>query len=747
LAKPEKMTEEDLVRILRQEEADAASYHDSELAKAQEDGLNRYFGKPYGTEKEGRSKVVSHDIQDDVNSIMPDLMRCFASPNDLVSIEASNPEDDQPYQIGVDPQTNEPIFSKKTKVDIQAAYGAHVFFKDNKGKENIYDFAFDGLVQRVGIMQVSFEPPESKPPMEVEGVGPEQLAKYVNDPEYEILEQTEEQGPNGPVFALRVRRTPAVGRVYITAVPPEEFALTKTARNICEAKYHRRKRPRYLAELIRQYPEKKAELEELKDKVGSDSGLWDDGRKQARHPDDNVDPEPGADASTIGRREVTLHEEYIRIDFDGDGIVELRHVKRVADVILENIEVDASDYVIWSPNRISHRAIGLSIADLLDDIQRIRTEITRSLLDGIAQTLNPRTVVNTQVVEQDGLDALVDNETGAIIPARGDVNAAYKEQITPDVSGPALIALEYFDQRKQEASGNTKHKQGMDPASLNKTATGIELLQAAARTRIELIATWLGVALEDVFKRVFQQLAAHQDKPRQVKLFGEWCEVDPRTWSDDPAVAVNVGEAGVSKHQRLGNLSLIAAKQEQVLLNAGPANPLVTIQHLRNTYAQMAQCMGFRDPSLFFGEVPEDYAPEPQPDPKVIEAQKKIELETAKAQADTQLAQQKMAFDQQMQAQKIASERELAAFKAQSEQQIAQIRIAMEERIAMIRMEMEMRLEERRLDAETAQAERDSQRQAEVGVIAAKENAKAKAKANGSKPALKKNRPGGDLAK
>lgn len=745
MAKPEKMTEEDLVRILRQEDADAASYHDSELAKAQEDGLNRYFGKKYGNEKDGRSTVVSHDIQDDVNSIMPDLMRCFASPDDLVSIEASNPEDDQPYQIGVNPQTGQPILSKKTKVDIQAAYGAHVFFKDNRGKENIYDFAFDGLVQRVGIMQVSFEAPEPKPPMEVEGVGPDQLAKYVADPEYEILEQSEEQGPNGPVFSLSVRRTPAMGRVYITAVPPEEFALTKTARNICEAKYHRRKRPRYLAELMRAYPDKADDLEALKDKIGTDSVLWDDGRKQARHPDDNVDPEQSA--KDDGRREVALHEEYIRIDFDGDGIVELRHIKRVGTVVLENIQVDASDYVIWSPNRVSHRAIGLSIADLLEDIQRIRTEITRSYLDSLAGTLSPRTYVNLQALDQDGIDAVVDNDLTAVIGVKGDPNTAVKESPSPDISGPALSALEYFDQRKQEASGNTKHKQGMDPQSLNKTATGIELLQAAARTRIELIATWLGVALEDVFKRVFQQLAAHQDKPRQVKLFGEWCEVDPRTWSDDPAVAVNVGEAGVSKHQRLGNLSLIAAKQEQVLLNAGPSNPLVTIQHLRNTYAQMAQCMGFRDPSLFFGEVPEDFKPEPQPDPKVIEAQKKIELETAKAQADTQLAQQKMTFDQQMQAQKIASERELAAFKAQSEQQIAQIRIAMEERIAMIRMDMEMRLEERRLDVESAQAERDSQRQAQVGVIAAKENAKAKAKSNGSKPAMKKNRPGGDLSK
>lgn len=742
MAKPEKLTEEDLVRILRQEDADAASYHDSELAKAQEDGLNRYFAKPYGVEKEGRSKVVSHDIQDDVNSIMPDLMRCFASPDDLVSVEASNPADDQPYQIGVNPQTQQPILSKKTKVDIQAAYGAHVFFRDNRGKENIYDFAFDGLVQRVGIMQVSWEDPEPKPPQMIEGVGPEQLAKYMADPEYEILEQSEEQGPNGPVFTLNVKRTPAMGRVHITAVPPEEFALTKTARNICEAKYHRRKRPRYLAELMREFPDKADDLAELKNSVSGDSSLWDDGRKQARFPDDDVDPEPNT--SDVGRREVILHEEYIRIDFDGDGIVELRQIKRVGKVLLENIEVEASDYTLWTPNRVSHRAIGLSIADLLEDIQRIRTEITRSYLDSLTGTLSPRTYINIQALDQDGIDAVVDNDLTAVIGVKGDPNAAVKESPSPDISAPALSALEYFDQRKQEASGNTKHKQGMDPASLNKTATGIELLQAAARTRIELIATWLGSALEDVFKRVFQQLAAHQDKPRQVKLFGEWCEVDPRTWADDPAVSVNVGEAGVSKHQRLGNLSLIAAKQEQVLLQAGPSNPLVSIQHLRNTYAQMAQCMGFKDPSLFFGEVPEDYKPEPQPDPKVVEAQMKNQLETAKAQNDAKNAQQKMAFDQQMQAQKIASERELAAFKAQSEQQIAQLRIAMEERIAMIRMEMEMRLEERRLDVESAQAERDSQRQAEVGVIAAKENAKA---VGNGKTGIKKARPGGDLSK
>lgn len=738
--KPEKLSEEDLVRICIQEDTDASAYHDSELAKAQEDGLNRYFGKPYGKEKEGRSKVVSHDIQDDVNAIMPDLMRCFTSPEDLVSVEASNPDDDLPYQMGVNPDGS-PRLSKKSRVDVQAAYGTHAFFKDNRGKENIHDFAFDGLVQRVGIMEVAWADAEPRPPKFIEGVGPEQLLRYAEDPEYEILEQSEEEGPEGPVFTLKVRQTPKMGRVHIEPCPPEEFAIHKLARNIETAKYHRRKQTAFLADLIRQHPDKELELKDLKGSVGTDSTLLDDGRTQARHPDDSVDNMPNV--TDEGRREVVLHKEFIRIDYDGDGIVELRYVKRVGKVLLETFAVDASDYVIWSPNRISHRAIGLSIADLLEDIQRIRTEITRSYLDSLSGTLAPRTYVNTQAMDQDGIDAVVDNEQSAVVPVKGDPRAAVLESIPPDISGPALNALEYFDQRKQEASGNTKHKQGLDPQALNKTATGIDLLQAAAMTRIELIAGWLGLALEDVFKRVFQLLAAHQDKPRQVKLFGEWCEIDPRTWSDEPTVAVNVGAAGVSKHQRLGNLSLVAAKQEQILLNAGPSNPLVTLQHYRNTLAAMANAMGFRDASLFFGEVPEDYAPEPQPDPKVVEAQMKNQLETAKAQNDAQLAQQKMQFDQHAQAQKIASERELAAFKAQSEQQIAQIRIAMEREIALLRMDMERDLEERRLTAETEQAERDSRRNAEVGVIAAKEKAKA---ANG-KSAIRKNRPGGDISK
>lgn len=740
------MTDENLVRILQQEASDASSYHDSELAASQEEALKRYYAKPYGTEVADRSSVVTHDLEDTINWMMPDLMRCFTSADDLVSMEAVSPEDDEPIalmrngQPVLDQETQRPKLSSKSKVDIIAAYMAHIYFKDNRGTENTHDFAFDGLLMRLGVMKVAWEDPEPGAPQIIEGVGQEQLLRYLNDPDYEILGYDDEQGPEGPVFMLEVRRTPKMGRVYIEAVPPEEFAISKLAKNIPSATYHRRKRAAYLTELCRQYPDKAAELKERGSRI-ENLELNDDGRRQARFPGDNIDG--SLSANDEGRRRVILHEEYIRVDYDGDGYVELRQVKRVGDVLLENIAVDTSDYVTWTPSRVSHKAVGRSLHDMLVDIGRIRTEITRAYLDGLSATLSPRTYADTNKLGEAGLDALLENKLSGVIPVKGNPAEAVQESVTPDISGPALQALEYFDQRGQESSGVTKHSQGMDPQALNKTATGIDLLQAAAKTRIEMVATWLGLGLEDVFKRILQLVVAHQDRPRQVKLFGEWCEIDPRRWSDEMSVAINIGSAGVSKQQRLANLGLIAAKQEQILVTAGPGNPLCTLQHYRNTLAAMAGAMGFKDPGLFFGEVPENMPPpEPQPDPKMIEVQGKMQLEHAKAQSDVQLAAQKQATDQQLTAQKIASERELALIKAQSEREIAEIRIAAESQIARERMAMETELAREKAAIDAELAERDSQRRAEVGAIAAK----AKSNGAGGQAKLPTNRPGGDLS-
>jgi len=726
------MDEKSLLRILKQEEADSSSYYDSELATAQARALDHYFARPYGDEAEGRSRVVSHDVEDTINWIMPDLMRCFASSDDLVSAKAMAPEDDNQYPGAPD---------GKSKADIVAAYLSHIYFEDNAGTEVTYDFLFDGLLQRLGIISVSWEDPEPEPPTLVEGVGVEQVLRYLEDPEYEILGHEEQEGPDGPSYSLELRRTPAMGRVHIEAVPPEEFRIHKGAKSIDTAKYHARKRLAYVEELARQHPEQAVALRERKPADGEPS---DDGRYQARYPDDNVHALQTGGEVDEGRRECWLMEEYVRVDYDGDGIVELRFIKRVDDIILQNIDVTHSQFTAWTPSRVAHRVVGRSIDDMIADLQKIRTVITRAYLDGLQQTVTPRTYVNTLVIDQDGLDALADNQIGGIIPGKGPVRDAVHETVSPDVSGPCLQALEYFDQTSQVASGVTKHAQGMDPTALNKTATGIDLLQAAAKTRVEMIARWAGVALEGVFKNILRLVVAHQDRPRMVKLFGQWVELDPRTWSDEMAVKIDVGSAGVSKQQRIAHLMQIAAKQEQVLQVAGPT-PLVTLEHLRNSYVSMASDMGFPDPSRFFGEIPPDWQPpEPQPDPKVVEAQGRLQLEGQKMQAQLQLEQQKQQADQEATTLKFASERELALIKAESEREIAVLRMTSEAQLARERMAQEMQLARERADMEMALAERDLRLKAEIGLYTAKAKSSGDSK---GRAALSSHRPGGDLAK
>jgi len=713
------MTEEKLVSILREEETDASSYYDSELAAKQAEAMDRFYARPFGNEIEGRSQVVTHDVEDTINWIMPKLMRAFMQADELISVE--DPASDDTYNA-----------------KCAADYLRHVFFKDNPGEENIYDFTFDGLLQKVGWIRVAWEDPKPKPPRVLEGVGPEQLQRYVDDPEYEILEgdvQDVDQMGTPSVFSLKVRHTPRMGRVCVECIPPEEMAFSRRAKSGGCVDYKRWKREVFLADLVREYPDKAEQLRDPGTGTGhADSEVHDaasDSRKDARFFDEPANMfKTGSEVD--GRRKVYLIQEEIRIDFDGDGITELRHVKRVGNTLLENVEIEHSEFYSWTPIRVSHRLAGRSLTDTMLDLQRIRTVILRNTLDSMSQSLVPRTALNMQMADEETVATLLDAEIGGVVKVQGNVGEAIQPLVTPDLSAQGLAMLEYMDQRSEEATGVTRHAQGLKSEAITDTKGGIEALQGAANERIELIARWVAKGLGDVFKAILHLIVAHQDQPRIIKVNGKPMSADPRTWSDEMSVDVSIGMATENRMTRLANLNLIAAKQEQILLQAGPTNPMVGLPEYRTTLAMITEQMGMRAPERFFKELDQNYQPpEPGPDPKVAEAQMKAQLEQQKAQTQAQLDAARMQMDQQIAAQKLENERQLALIKAQSEQQIAQIRIASEAQIARERMMMERELarEKQAMDAELA--ERDSQRRAQAGIEAAN---------------LKAQRPGGNLA-
>ena len=89
------MTKRELASHLEQEISSALGYKDGKLSDQRSDAMDRYYGKKYGNEQEGRSQVVSNDVLDTVESLMPSLMRIFTAGDNVFSCEGMGPEDEE----------------------------------------------------------------------------------------------------------------------------------------------------------------------------------------------------------------------------------------------------------------------------------------------------------------------------------------------------------------------------------------------------------------------------------------------------------------------------------------------------------------------------------------------------------------------------------------------------------------------------------------------------------------------------
>jgi len=738
-APSKKMDERELLAVLREEDRDSASFFSSELATVQAEAMERYYAEKYGDEVEGRSQVVTHDVEDAINWSMPHLMRLFIGNDELVTVEDN--ESDNP-QLG----------------DQIGEYLSHIFFKENAGEEILHDFAFDGMLQRIGWVRIAWADATPKRKI-LKNVPAERLMEYTENPEYEIIAQDSDELEQ--LWELEVRHTPTNGRMVVEQIPPEEMAYSSRASSVDKSDYLRRKSEEFVSELCREFKDKAHDLDPSNYGIQATNGeddLDSDPRRQARHEQESSDARDNSD-DHANKRKVDLLTEYIRIDYDGDGIVELRQVKRVGNTILENIEVDEPEYVSWSPIRVAHKLTGRSITDTVLDIQKIRTVITRKLLDSLAQSLAPRRVVNTNALGEEGINQLLDHDIGDVIKCEGDPNLAINELITPDVSQSAYAALEYFDQRSEEATGITRHAQGLKAKAITDTKGGIENLQAAANSRLELIGRWLGHGVERIFTRMYKLSVAHQDQPRMLKLQGKQAEFDPRGWSEDARITVHIGQAAETREARIAKLILIKDEQKEILLATGPDNPICSIKEYRETLALIAREAGFKKPERFFKEIEDDWQPpdtSEQPDPAIEEAKAKIQLAQQEAQAKQQLAQQEaqakvqlsqaeaqqkaqqsqaqMQFDQQMNGAKLETDTKIAEMKFAHQREMDQAKLQSEREIAAMRIESEQQLAYARMEAEMELARWRTGQELELAKSKASEDAK-----------LKEDRPGGRL--
>lgn len=646
-----KMDDEFLKAVIKSELNSAIGYIGGNLTEQRRDALDQYYQEPYGSEIDGRSSVVTSDVQDTVESLMPDLMEIFAGSEQVCRFEPRQPED-------------EAFAAQATE------YINFIWNNDNNGFQAAHDFIKDALLQKNGVMKVWWDESPIEKRETLTGVNSLVLAQMDADDDIEIIEQEEREAeeaelqfaPDGKVYDVTIVKTQENGRVKVQAIPPEEFLISRRAVDLDTADFvaHRVRRTKsdlllqgFDEDLIRDLPTyNEAEYNEERINRFSFEEEW-----------------PEADQSIdAANEEVWLYECYVKVDYDGDGITEMRQITTGGSgyTLLDNQPVDDHPFVSITPIRMPHKFFGRSMADLVGDLQKAKTSALRQLLDNMYFINNGRMAASNRV----NLDDLITNRPGGVVQI--DTEAAdVQGHIVPITTAPigqsVLPLMEYLDTIRETRTGVTRYNQGIDADSLNKTASGISQILNQSQRRLMMIArVFAEMGFKPAFAKMLRLVVNNQDRERLIRLRNEWVPMDPRNWDADMDVSISVGLGHGTRQERATMARGILDLQEKIVSYQGGINgPLVTLDNLHQSLKTFVESVGFKQVNQFFSD-PENWEPPPpQPDPQQeymqmqmqIE-QGKLQLEQQKAQAEAAEAEGKMTSEQQQFMANLSAEQE-----------------------------------------------------------------------------------------
>jgi protein-tyrosine-phosphatase len=355
-------------------------------------------------------------------------------------------------------------------------------------------------------------------------------------------------------------------------------------------------------------------------------------------------------------KRVKLTECYLKIDMDGSGIAEWRKIVRAGNAILENVEVDAPPFVTITPIPVPHKFFGLSVADQAMAIQRVKTSIWRSNLEGLYRTINERTYAVQQNVN---MDDLLTNRPGGVVRVKHPTDVGPLQTGRPDL-GSGLAMLEQVTTAGENRTGWTRYSQGVGADSLNKTATGINIITNKSEMRVELIArVFAETGVKDLFRMILKLVSMYQDRAEVIKLTNKWITIDPREWHNQFDFVINVGLGSGNRDQVAGQLMQILELQTQ-----GMQLGLADAQKIYHTGAKLLENMGFKNPESFFIDPSQQQGqPQPQekPDPELIKAQteaqikmQEMELKRWQAEQEVELKRERLIAEMNLKRQEMA---------------------------------------------------------------------------------------------
>lgn len=602
---------EELQSAIRDEETHALGRYTGTLAKERASLMNYYLGKPFGNEEEGRSTVVSTDVADTIESILPSMLKMFIGGDEIGEFNPIGPEDEEAARQ-------------------ETEFTNWVITQQNNAFLTFYGWFKDALLQKNGYVKYWWDFKNQQRKETYQGLTEDEFALLLQDQSITPVQHQSYPGQMGMLHDVVVKITNPIGYVCVENVPPEEMLVAARARSIDIKKapfvQHRtRKSISAIRQMGYDIPE---DISDDDDQINNLEYL------ARRTPEESL-----FSASTVvgegASREVLLKDSYIRYDFDGDGYAELRRVLQIGNTVLENEEVEEIPFCCLSPVLMPHKHFGRSVAELVADIQLIKSTLMRQMLDNLYLSNTPRVAVNTQN-NAVNLDDLLSPRVGGLIRVQGAPGEHLMPFAVQNVANQAMPMLELMNGVMENRTGMTRYNQGLDANSLNKTASGISQIMSAAQERMLLIARCFAeTGVKDLFISVHGMLRRHSSQAQTVRLRNQWVTVSPRDWADRYDMTVSVGLGTGNKMEQTQQLMMILNAQKEAI-QIGATDP----EKIYNALVELTKNAGFKNPDKFWTNPAQQQPKPPQPDPKIeaakIGAQADITTEQIKQQGETQ---------------------------------------------------------------------------------------------------------------
>lgn len=580
------MTDSELLSLLENAENDAAEYS-GEFSRENENYLKAYFGEKSGdfAAEPDKSSVVSTDIADVVEADMPSLARIFLSSGDVVK-----------FVPNTDNETEVAEAEEKTK------YVNWIIRNQPESFQTLHNWMKDAEIQKSGVLKYFIEEKKEVEEIEYTGVDGAEIAAIseslrgadVDKVKVEVSEQLEDEVAQ--TFDIKFRVTKEYKKVCIINVPPERFRITRNATSLDDAEMVGDDMLSTRGDLIAQ-----GYSRSLVDMLPTSTSDNQD-RSGNLNATRNRDQGGNNESETIkdwANQKVLLKDRYVRVDYDGDGIAEMRHILFSGNKVLVNECFNHRPYAMLSAILMPHKAIGRSRAEITYETQRQKTALQRGMNDNIYMVNNPRNVVHPDV----DLDDMLTVRTNGIVRLDDDTqilpqNAVMPLQI-PYIGDKTLQVLQYVDQVRAQKTGTLLANQGLDADAIGReTATRFEGVRDDSQAKIELIArNYAETGWRKLYEGIAWLASRYQNTETEIRVLGKALTVNPASWKYNHHVESKVGLGAGSNEQLVEARQGIYTIQQQLMASG---STLVDQEGMYNNLTSLTDGLGFsRGEKLF----------------------------------------------------------------------------------------------------------------------------------------------------